>query len=60
MENLYEQVFFLKLEGNWTFTEVYTLPVKLREWFVKRLMKHHKDKSEAQEQAMKKGRRPIK
>lgn len=36
-KNLYEQAFALKYHGNWSFIEVYSLPVKLRNWFTKRL-----------------------
>jgi hypothetical protein len=37
MENVYEQFFFLKYYGGWSFIEAYNLPVGLRSWFVKRL-----------------------
>jgi len=38
-ENIYEQFFFLKYYGGWGLMEAYNLPIKLREWFVKRLKK---------------------
>ena len=53
MENVYEQFFFLKYYGSWSFTEAYSLPVGLREWFVKRLVKQLKDEKEAAESAQK-------
>ena len=46
-ENTYEQFFFLKYYGGWSFTEAYNLPIKLREWFVKRLTKQKDDEAEA-------------
>jgi len=36
--DVYEQFFFLKYYGGWSFTEAYNLPVKLRNWFVKKLV----------------------
>ena len=38
-ENVYEQFFFLKYHGGWSFAEAYNLPVGLRTWFVERLVK---------------------
>jgi len=40
MENIYEQFFFLKHFGGWSFTEAYNLPIGLRDWFVNRLTDH--------------------
>lgn len=56
-ENVYEEFFFLKYHGGWSFAEAYNLPIPLRSWFVKRLVKQLKDEQEAQEQAMRKSRR---
>jgi len=53
MEHIYEQFFFLKYWGGWAFSEAYNLPVGLREWFVKRLIKQIEDENEAQERASK-------
>jgi hypothetical protein len=47
MENIYEQFFFLKHFGGWSFTEAYNLPIGLRDWFVNRLMEHMKAEREA-------------
>ncbi|HAB39547.1 MAG TPA: hypothetical protein DCE52_16375 [Rhodobacteraceae bacterium] len=55
MENIYEQFFFLKYSGGWSLTEAYNLPVGLRNWFVKRLLKQIKDENEAIERASKGG-----
>jgi len=53
MENVYEQFFFLKYSGGWSFSEAYNLPVGLRKWFVQRLIKQLKDEKEAIENASK-------
>ena len=50
-ENIYEQFFFLKYHGGWGLMEAYNLPIKLREWFVKRLVKQKEDESEAMKSA---------
>jgi hypothetical protein len=47
MENIYEQFFFLKYSGGWSLSEAYNLPVGLREWFVKRLVKQIEQENEA-------------
>ncbi len=57
MENVYEQFFFLKYSGGWSFLEAYNLPVGLRMWFVERLVKQLKTESEAIEKASKGGGR---
>ena len=51
MENVYEQFFFLQYNGGWSLNEAYNLPVGLREWFVKRLIKQLEDEKEAIERA---------
>jgi|TARA_R110000824_G_scaffold312456_3_gene499520 hypothetical protein len=53
MENIYEQFFFLKYSGGWSFSEAYNLPVGLRKWFVDRLVKQLKTENEAMEKASK-------
>jgi hypothetical protein len=52
---MYEQIFFLKYSGGWSFSEAYSLPVGLRNWFVKRTIKQLKMESEAIENASKGG-----
>jgi hypothetical protein len=47
IEGVYEQLFFLKQHGNWSFIESYNLPNGLREWWVKRLLKHFEDEKKA-------------
>ena len=51
MQNIYEQFFFLKYSGGWSFSEAYNLPVGLRKWFVERLLKQLKMEKEAIEKA---------
>ena len=53
MENVYEQFFFLQYSGGWSFIEAYNLPVGLRNWFVKRLIKQLEAEKEAIENANK-------
>jgi len=38
IEHVYETFFFLKYHGGWSFIEAYNLPVKVRNWFAKRLI----------------------
>jgi hypothetical protein len=44
----------MKYHGGWSFTEAYNLPVKIRTWFLKRLVKQKQDEKEAVDKAMKK------
>jgi len=43
------------MHGNWSFAEVYSLPIKIRRWFIRRTIKYFKEKNEAQKKALKKG-----
>ena len=49
--NVYEELFFLKQHGNWSFIEAYNIPTRLRQWWVKRLQKFFTDQAEAQKTA---------
>ena len=49
MENVYEQFFFLKHFGGWSFVEAYNLPIGLRDWFVNKLMDHLEMEQNARE-----------
>ena len=51
--DVYEQFFFLKYHGGWSFSEAYNLPIKIRHWFVHRLVKQLNDEKEAMEKQMK-------
>ena len=57
MQNIYEQFFFLKYSGGWSFSEAYNLPVGLRTWFVERLIKQLEEEKEAMEAASAGGNR---
>ena len=46
IESVYEEMFNLKMHGNWSFMEAYNLPIKIRRWFLNRLVKYFEDKSE--------------
>ena len=54
IENVYEQIFLLKYHGGWSFIEVYNLPILIRGWFLKRLVKQKNDEAEQMEKASKK------
>jgi len=56
MKNVYEQFFYLKHHGGWSFFEAYNLPIKIRLWFVDRLSKHFEAEKEAQERARRKSK----
>jgi len=47
IENVYEQFFLMKYHGNWTLFELYNLPVGLRKWFFRRLVKQKEEEAEA-------------
>jgi len=53
MENVYEQFFFLKYSGGWSFSESYNLPIGLRKWFVERLVQQLEAENEAMERSTK-------
>jgi hypothetical protein len=56
MAHVYEQFFFLKMHGGWSFIEAYNLPVRLRNWFVERLSKHFEDQAKELQKAKNKSR----
>tara|TARA_R110002074_G_scaffold109332_1_gene235804 strand:- start:589 stop:765 length:177 start_codon:yes stop_codon:yes gene_type:complete len=51
MENVYEQFFLMKYYGGWSFIEVYSLPVGLRNWFFERLISQKDKEREALEKS---------
>lgn len=55
MQNVYEQFFFLKYSGGWSFSEAYNLPIGLRKWFTERLIKQLETEKEIIESASKGG-----
>tara|TARA_R100001129_G_scaffold185315_1_gene173019 strand:+ start:479 stop:646 length:168 start_codon:yes stop_codon:yes gene_type:complete len=54
MQHVYEQFFYLKLHGGWSFIEAYNLPIRLRNWFVSRLSRHFEEEREEMKKASKK------
>lgn len=52
IEAVYEEMFLMKYHGGWSFTEAYNLPIKIRRWFLQRLVKEIEKEAEA----MKKGK----
>jgi len=53
MESVYEEMFNLKHHGGWSFIEIYNLPIQLRRWFLKRLIKQFEDERKEMEKASK-------
>ena len=41
----------MKYSGGWSFSEAYNLPIKLREWFIERLLKQLESENQAMEAA---------
>jgi len=42
-KSVYEQIFLMVFKSNFNFTEVYSLPINLRNWFFDKLLKYHGD-----------------
>jgi hypothetical protein len=53
-EALYEQIFLMKHFGGWSFTEIYNLPIGLRNWFCNRMGKQFEEEKKAIDKASKK------
>ena len=51
IKNIYEQFFFLKYHGGWSFVEAYNLPVGLRTWFVERLIKQFEEEKKQMDES---------
>jgi hypothetical protein len=51
MEQVYEQFFLLKHYGGWSLTELYSLPIGLRGWWMKRTMEEYEKEAEANRRA---------
>ena len=52
IESVYEEMFSLKMHGNWSFQEAYNLPIKIRRWWLRRLIKYYEDKYEKEKEAL--------
>ena len=46
VNNLYEKIYYMKTYMNWTFEEIYMLPVNLRNWFFDKWVEDKTKKSE--------------
>ena len=53
MQNVYEQFFILKHYGGWSLSELYTLPVGLRVWWLTRTMEEYEKEKQEYEKAKK-------
>jgi hypothetical protein len=53
MQSVYEIFFFMKYSGGWSFSEAYSLPIGLRNWFADRLAKQLQMEKEAVQSAQK-------
>ena len=57
IKNVYEEIFLLKYHGGWSFTESYSLPILLRRWFLKRLVKQKEDEAKQVQEEIEKTKR---
>jgi len=55
---VYEEFFALKYHGGWSFFEAYNLPIRIRRWFLERLVKQKEDENKAMEKAHRKSQNP--
>ena len=49
-------MFVLKHHGGWSIFEAYNLPIQLRHWFVKRLIKEFEEQNKRMEEDARKSR----
>ena len=54
IEQVYESFFILKHYGGWSLSEMYSLPIGLRNWWLKRTIKEYEKEAEQTKQAMRK------
>ncbi len=45
-KEVYENFFYMKMYGGWSFIEYYNLPLGLRRWFVNKLSKHLEEEAD--------------
>ena len=43
MEQVYQQIFLMIMKTNFTFLELYSFPIYLRDWFSERLVKYYEE-----------------
>mgnify|MGYP003140042786 FL=1 len=51
MESVYEQFFILKHYGGWSLSELYSLPIGLRKWWLERTIKEYEKEKEQYDKA---------
>ena len=51
MQHVYEQFFTLKHYGGWSLSELYSLPVGLRQWWLKRTIEEYEKEKEEYDKA---------
>ena len=49
INDVYESIFLMKMHGNWNFFEIYALPVRMREWFIRRTTKYFEEKQKQEQ-----------
>ena len=54
IEGVYNEMFELKYHGGFSIFESYNLPIKIRRWFINRLVKQFETEAKAREKAAKK------
>ena len=57
--DVHTQIDDMKYYGGWSFIEAYSLPVGLRHWYYKKLVKRKKEESEAVEKASGSGNKVV-
>ena len=45
-KDIYEAFFYMIKDANWSFFELYSLPVRQRDWFINLLIKHKQKENE--------------
>ena len=53
MQSVYEVFFTLKHYGGWSLSELYTLPIGLRKWWLERTIQEYEKEKEEYEKAKK-------
>ncbi len=51
MQHVYEQFFTLKHYGGWALSELYSLPIGLRQWWLKRTIEEYEKEKEEYDKA---------
>jgi len=54
IQSVYDEFFYLKYYGNWSFIEAYNLPITIRRYFLEKLNKQIEKENDAVEKAQSK------